>query len=125
MKRIQFDKKRIFVVAGLVLLFFLMVDLNSRLNDLYRLTRERDSMRTEIANLTMTAVGLETQIAFATSEVAVENWAREEGVMVRPGDQLIVPIAPAGATPMPVVVQPPEPVKLKNWQVWWALFFGE
>lgn len=125
MKRIQFDKKRIFVVAGLVLLFFLMVDLNSRLNDLYRLTRERDSMRTEIANLTMTAVGLETQIAFATSEVAVENWAREEGVLVRPGDQLIVPIAPAGATPMPVVVQPPEPVKLKNWQVWWALFFGE
>lgn len=125
MKRIQFDKKRIFVVAGLILLFFLMVDLNSRLNDLYRLTRERDSMRTEIANLTMTAVGLETQIAFATSEVAVENWAREEGVLVRPGDQLIVPIAPAGATPMPVVVQPTEPVKLKNWQVWWALFFGE
>jgi len=125
MKSIQFDKKRIIVVAGLVLLFFLMVDLNSRLNDLYRLTRERDSMRTEIANLTGTAVGLETQIAYATSDVAVEQWAREEGMLVRPGDQLIVPIAPADATPVPVVAPQATQPAMKNWQVWWALFFGE
>jgi cell division protein FtsB len=125
MKSIQFDKKRILIIAGLVLLFFLMVDLNSRLNDLYRLTRERDSMRTEISNLTSTAAGLETQIAFATSELAVEKWAREEGMMVRPGDQLIVPIPPADATPMPVIVQQTEQAPLENWQVWWALFFGK
>lgn len=125
MKSIQFDKKRIMVVAGLVLLFFLMVDLNTRLNDLYRLTRERDSMRTEIANLTATAVGLETQIAFATSDGAVEQWAREEGMLVRPGDQLIVPIAPADATPVPVVAPQATQPAMKNWQVWWALFFGE
>ncbi len=125
MKSIQFDKKRIIVVAGLVLLFFLMVDLNTRLNDLYRLTRERDSMRTEIANLTATAVGLETQIAFATSDGAVEQWAREEGMLVRPGDQLIVPIAPADATPVPVVAPQATQPAMKNWQVWWALFFGE
>ncbi len=125
MKSIQFDKKRIFVVAGLVLLFLLMVDLNTRLSDLYRLTRERDSMRTEIAELTSTAVTLQTQIAFATSDVAVEEWAREEGMMVRPGDQLIVPIAPEDATPMPVVPTQVPQAALKNWQVWWALFFGE
>ena len=125
MKSIQFDKKRILIVAGLVLLFFLMVDLNSRLNDLYRLTRERDLMRDEISGLTGTAAGIETQIAFATSELAVEKWAREEGMLVMPGDQLIVPISPADATPMPVVTPPAEQVKLDNWQVWWALFFGE
>lgn len=125
MKSIQFDKKRIIVVAGLVLLFFLMVDLNTRLNDLYRLTRERDSMRTEIANLTGTAVGLETQIAYATSDGAVEQWAREEGMLVRPGDQLIVPIAPTDATPVPVVAPQATQPAMKNWQVWWALFFGE
>lgn len=125
MKSIQFDKKRILIIAGLVLLFFLMVDLNSRLNDLYRLTRDRDSMRAEISGLTSTAAGIETQIAFATSELAVEKWAREEGMMVMPGDQLIVPISPADATPMPVVTAPTEQVKLENWQVWWALFFGE
>ena len=125
MKSIQFDKKRIIVVAGLVLLFFLMVDLNTRLNDLYRLTRERNSMRTEIANLTGTAVGLETQIAYATSDVAVEQWAREEGMLVRPGDQLIVPIAPADATPVPVVAPQVTQPEMRNWQVWWALFFGE
>lgn len=125
MKSIQFDKKRILIIAGLVLLFFLMVDLNSRLNDLYRLTRDRDSMRAEISGLTSTAASIETQIAFATSELAVEKWAREEGMMVMPGDQLIVPISPADATPMPVVTAPTEQVKLENWQVWWALFFGE
>jgi cell division protein FtsB len=125
MKNIQFDKKRIFVVAGLVLLFFLMMDLNTRLNDLYRLTHERDSMRTEIANLTSTAVGLQTQIAYATSDLAVEEWAREEGKMVQPGDQLIVPISPSDATPMPVISVQATQDDLKNWQVWWALFFGE
>jgi cell division protein FtsB len=125
MKSIQFDKKRILIIAGLVLLFFLMVDLNSRLNDLYRLTRDRDSMRAEISGLTSTAASIETQIAFATSELAVEKWAREEGMMVMPGDQLIVPISPADATPMPVITAPTEQVKLENWQVWWALFFGE
>lgn len=125
MKSIQFDKKRILIIAGLVLLFFLMVDLNSRLNDLYRLTRDRDSMRAEISGLTSTAASIETQIAFATSELAVEKWAREEGMMVMPGDQLIVPISPVDATPMPVVTAPTEQVKLENWQVWWALFFGE
>ncbi|GAP14383.1 hypothetical protein LARV_02152 [Longilinea arvoryzae] len=125
MKSIQFDKKRIIVVAGLALLFLLMIDLNTRLNDLYRLTRERNSMRTEIANLTSTAIGLQTQIAYATSDVAVESWAREEGMMVRPGDQLIVPISPSDATPMPVIAAQPTQSSLKNWQVWWALFFGE
>lgn len=125
MKSIQFDKKRILIVAGLALLFLLMVDLNTRLNDLYRLTRQRDAMRAELAHLTGTAVGLQTQIAYATSEVAVEDWAREEGMLVRPGDQLIVPIPPAGATPMPVVELQPTQAPLKNWQVWWALFFGE
>lgn len=125
MKRIQFDRKRIFVIAGLILVFLLMVDLNSRLNDLYRLTRERDNMRTEIANLTATAVGLQTQIAYATSDVAVEEWAREEGKMVQPGDQLIVPVSPSDATPVPVIVAQPTQTSLKNWQVWWALFFGE
>lgn len=124
MKSIQFDKKRIFVIAGLVLLFLLMVDLNTRLNDLYRLTRERDTMRTEIANLTSTAVGLQTQIAYATSDAAVEDWAREEGKMVQPGDQLIVPVSPSDATPMPVITVQPQQTDLKNWQVWWALFFG-
>lgn len=125
MKRIQFDKKRIIVVAGLALLFLLMIDLNSRLNDLYRLTRERNTMRTEIANLTSTVVGLQTQIAYATSDSAVEEWAREEGMLVQPGDQLIVPIAPSDATPMPVIVPQATESSVNNWEVWWALFFGE
>lgn len=125
MKRIQLDKKRIIVVAGLALLFLLMIDLNSRLNDLYRLTRERNTMRTEIANLTSTVVGLQTQIAYATSDSAVEEWAREEGMLVQPGDQLIVPIAPSDATPMPVIVPQATESSVNNWEVWWALFFGE
>jgi cell division protein FtsB len=112
-------------LAVIVLLFFLVMDLNGRVANLNRLTNERDMAGTEVAQLQSTADALTTQIAYATSEVAVEDWARDKGRMVRPGDVAIVPVAPEGYTPQPVVTVTPTLEPVENWQVWRILFFGK
>lgn len=119
------NKKRIFVVAGVIILFFLVMDLNTRLVSLNRLSNERDEMRTEVAGLQFTTTALTDDISFATSEAAVDIYAREEAHMAQPGDVLIVPIAPPGATPVPIFAPTPTVQPVENGDVWWALFFGD
>jgi cell division protein FtsB len=125
MKGIKFNKKHIIIVAVLILSFLLVMDLNTRLADLNRLTEQRDLESTKVAHLYATQNMLHTQIAYATSEVAVEEWAREKGRLTRPGEVLVVPIPPGEITPGPMVVETPTPEPVSNIEVWRALFFGE
>ena len=120
-----FDVKKIgFVVAG-VIFVFLVMDLNGRLNELSRLSAQKDKAATVVADLNKTLVVLNTQIAYATSEGAVEEWAYEEGHMVHAGENLIVPLQPEGATQVPLAIATPTPIPSSNWDIWMALFAGE
>ncbi|MDT8896750.1 MAG: septum formation initiator family protein [Thermanaerothrix sp.] len=118
-------KPRQFLILGiLVLLFLFLVDLNQRLVQLNRLTQKRDQIQAEVTALQQTIEALGTQKAYATSEAAVEAYARNQANMVKPGENpiILVPLrtAPesAGSNPTPT----PSPVP--PWEVWWALFFG-
>jgi hypothetical protein len=124
-QRIQFDFKKVGFVITAVVLFFLVMNLNNRLNELSRLTAQRNDAEIVVNNLQQTVVVLKTQIGYATSEAAVENWAYEEGHMVRSGENLIIPIEPSGATQAPLVVTTPEPTTVSNWLIWKALFSGK
>jgi len=110
--------KRVFVVVGLVLLVLLVMDFNSRMAELSRLTSQRERMGLQLTGLVETQVYLDTQIVYATSDAAVEAWAREEARWVRQGDYPIIPIAPEGVTPEPVMATTPTPQPLSNWEVW-------
>jgi hypothetical protein len=68
---------------------------------------------------------LETQIAYADSDKAVEEWARTYQRYIQPGDQMIVPVSPQEVTAEFNYVQTPTPSAEDNWQIWWELFFGE
>lgn len=116
--------KQLLVIAGFVVLFFLLMDLNSRLNDLTRLNNQLSEMETEVGGLRITQDELRAQIAFATSEAAVNLYARNSG-MVRDGEKLVVPL-PVG-TPMPdqAFLPTPTPLNVNNRDIWWALFFGD
>jgi len=120
----SFDLKKISLVAVAVVLFFLVMDLNTRLNELSRLTTQRDDAATVVANLESTLQVLQTQQAYAGSEGAVEEWAYNEGHMVRPGEQLIIPLSPPGTTPEPVFVPTPTVEPVENWEIWLALILG-
>lgn len=117
-------RKKIIGVGALVLLVMLMMNINSRLNEYFHLTTTRDELSTEVGYLRQTKIALETQVAYATSDQAVEDWARRDAHMARPGDQVIIPVTPVNQTPEPQIQVTPTPQVVENWEVWWALFFG-
>ncbi len=124
MKRPKINPKQLIIGALIVVVIFLMADFNSRMSELNRLKAQEKRVAGEVTSLVQTQIWLETQIAYATSEAAVEAWAREQGRLAQEGDNPVVPL-PAGdqaqPTPAPLPVSTLEPVE--NWEVWLALFF--
>ena len=125
MKILRLLDKRILIVVGVVVLILLMLDFNSRMADLSRLKNQRDRLSTEEALLVQTEQFLDTRIAYATSNVAVQDYARNDGKMVQPGDFLLVPVSPGGSTPQPTTTPPVSTTVVDNWERWFALFFGQ
>ncbi|RPJ52257.1 MAG: hypothetical protein EHM21_00665 [Chloroflexi bacterium] len=123
MKSVREAWKRIIGLSAVLLLVLLMMNLNSRLAEYFRLSTERDKVSTEVGYFRATKAALETQVAYATSDQAVEDWARDEARMALPGDQVIIPLPPEGQTPQPKTQVTPTPTTVENWEVWWALFF--
>jgi cell division protein FtsB len=125
MKRFPLADRRLLWAGALVILILLMMDFNNRMGEMLRLNDQRKDMSAHMTQLVSTQQSLKERIAYATSDVAVQEWARQEGHMIQPGDVPIVPIGSEGqATPTPSV-QVPTMQAVQNWQVWEALFFGE
>jgi len=123
MRRPNFNLKHALIIAGIAVLAMLVVDFNSRVADLRRQSAQREQVAAELESYTKTAVYLETQVAYATSDEAVVEWAYDEGNMIRPGDHPVVPIPPADSTPAPQPTQKPATEKVSNLEVWLWLFF--
>ncbi len=105
-------------------LVVLLMDFSRRMDELDRLSRQLEAMHQEATAVMETQVALMTQVAYSSSDQAVEQWAYEEGKWVRPGESLVavVPVGEVPSTPEPVASQnETQP----NWRVWWELFFGE
>jgi len=124
MQKLRFLNKRILWVVGLVVLVVLMMDFNNRVSELLRLNAQKDEISTSVFGLQSTEHSLKTQIAYATSGAAVEQWAREEGGLSRPGDFPIVPLSPGGSVQPTPEVAAPTVAAVSNWEVWQILFFG-
>ena len=124
MKKFLTDKRFIIIIAVLVLVLLLM-NFNQRMVLLSKLRSQEKQLEQEKAELVGTQYALQTQIAYANSDEAVEEWAREEGGMIQDGDVPIVLVAPDGyvqptSTPLPMIEDEVEP-----WEIWWELFFGD
>jgi len=125
MKAFLEARRKILAVAVVILLVMVMMNLNSRLSEYFHLDQERDKLSTQVGYLEVTRAALDTRVAYATSDQAVEDWARNEAHMAKPGDIVVVQITPHNQTPAPELVITPTPRMIANWEVWWALFFGE
>ena len=119
------DWRRIAIIAGVLFLVVLIVDFNTRLENLDRLNRQADITRAEATQVALTEVALETQVAFANSDQIVEEDARSEGHMIQEGDHPVSILGDQGE-PTPKKPDPtPVPTPKPNWQLWWELFFGK
>jgi hypothetical protein len=103
--------KPVLIVIGFAVLVLLVIDFNSRMAELRRLTAEKEDVSARVTSLVETQVSLETQVAYATSEAAVYYWAYNFEHLGKEGDVLVVPIQPEGSVPQPTPTQ-----------VWLSLF---
>ena len=122
MKRTWLGWKYALLVIGLIVLTLLIMDFNNRMAELSRLSDKREDVAVDATSLVQTQVQLETQIAYATSDAAVEEWAYEEGHMVREGENLVIPLEYPGYTPEVTIIPTATPVPKSNWQIWVSLF---
>jgi hypothetical protein len=115
--------RNLLIVIGLCLAVVLLVDFNRRMEELNRLTAQLNAVRTEATAVILTQVALAGQVAYATSDVAVEEWAYENK-MVRPGEHPIGVVPGENVTPTPEPILVPLVKEQSNWRIWWELFFG-
>ncbi len=124
MRAVWEARKKIIGLIAILLLVVMMMNLNTRLGEFFRLSTERDKISTEVSQLRATKAALDTLAAYATSDQAVQDWARDDAHLAMPGDKVFIPVTPVGETPVPQVQTTPTQTPVENWQVWWALFFG-
>jgi hypothetical protein len=122
--RILFSLKQLLLIGLIIGFVYMMMDLNSRLSSLFRLTGQLDQVSTEVTYRQATEQALKQQVTFASSDAAVSQRARDER-MGLPGDKLIIPLAGKQPTPEPEIQATPQVQQVVSWQVWRALFFGQ
>jgi len=125
MVNLPINVRRMVVLIGIIVLVFVVLEFNRRLEELNLLNKQNDFVRTQATQAMKTQVALETQVAYAASTQAVEEWARTDGHYIQDGDLPVVPIGQPGAAPIEMSTPIPSPTPMTNWQVWWDLFFGE
>ena len=115
---------RFAILLLLALGALILGDLSQRMADAVRLENDLVLLRTEVASLQEENRHLASEMDRAQSDLFVEEWARREAKMVRPGEMLVVPVPADGdalaTAPSPT---PAEPAPEK-WEIWVALLFG-
>jgi hypothetical protein len=102
MTHLPINVRRVVTLIGILALVFIVLEFNRRMEELNQ-----------------------TQVAYAGSNAAVEEWARTDGHYIQEGDLPVVPLGQAGAPPLAGGTPTPIPTQPANWEVWWNLFFGE
>lgn len=125
MDRFPINARRVAIFFGILVLVLMVMDFNSRVEELNRSKKQAGILGTEVTHVAQTQAALQTQVAYAGSDSAVQDWARTEGHYIQPGDQPVVPIGQPGATPVQNLDPTPTPTPISNWQIWWNLFFGQ
>jgi len=117
--------RRVLVMIGILALVFIVLEFNRRLEELNLLNKQNQFVQAQATQAIQTQAALQTQVAYANSDAAVEEWARTDGHYIKDGDLPVVPVGQAGAAPVEVNTPTPVPTQQSNWEVWRDLFFGE
>jgi hypothetical protein len=125
MSNIPINLRRVAVMIGILALVFIVLEFNRRLEELNMLNRQNQLVQTQATQAIQTQLALQTQVGYAGSNAAVEEWARTDGHYIKDGDLPVVPLGQPGSPPIDANTPTPVPTQPAKWQVWWDLFFGE
>jgi len=112
---------QVLVIIGLVAGLLIMLDFNRRQAEAQRLEADRAVAATEVAQLELEHSALQTQVAYATTDASVVEWAHEQGKLTQSNEVLVVPILPT-PVPSPAAPPPQAPPRRPTWILWWDLF---
>lgn len=116
-------KRHIYILLLILIGVYLIIDLNTRLSTLSFLSNQEATLQADVVNLQATLDTVNDRIDYARSDTAVEEWARQQGLMRQEDDHIIIPLpgtyVPPTATPVPEVIVTPAP----NWAIWKSLIF--
>lgn len=124
----QVSSVQVTFAAILAIGLLLAINFSSRITAGQPLQEAYNRARSEVEALQREQQDLVALRDYVQSDAYVEQWARDEGKMVRPGERLVIPV-PAGlileptpipASPLNIETAPPQP---ETWTVWWSLFF--
>jgi cell division protein FtsB len=113
------------ILVFMVLAILIIGDLNGRMANARRLERESEVLATEVAELATVQADLSTQVAGATSDAHIAEWAHGDAKLVREGEVLVIPVAPPGTMRDFQASEDTRNEPPSNFQVWWALLFGK
>lgn len=123
MERLKAIKRHIYVLIIILLAVYLIIDLNTRLSTLTFLENQESTLQADVINLQGTLDTVNDRINYAGSDTAVEEWARQQGLMRKEGDHVIIPLpgnySTMTPTPFPEIIVTPAP----NWEIWKSLIF--
>lgn len=125
MVNIPISVRRVAVMVGIVMLVFIVLEFNRRLEELNMLNEQNELVRSQVTQSIQTQAALETQVAYAGSNAAVEEWARTDGHYIQDGDLPVVPLGQPGVPPIEASTPVPAPTPMQKWEVWWTLFFEQ
>ena len=116
-------KRHIYVLIIILVAVYLVIDLNTRLSTLSFLENQEATLQADVINLQATLDTVNDRINYARSDTSVEEWARQQGLMRKEDDHVIIPLpgtyVPPTPTPLPEIVVTPAP----NWEIWKSLIF--
>ena len=123
MEKLKSFKRNIYILVLILISIYLIIDLNTRLSTLKFLRNQEATLQADVDNLQSTLDTVNDRIDYARSDTAVEEWARQQGLMRQEGDHVIIPLPgdyqTSTPTPYPEVILTPA----TNWEIWKSLIF--
>lgn len=127
--RLRLSVNRLVILLTVPLILYFGVGLVQQWLEDYRLQVHRDRLLTEQQRLKEQQQQLRDQIGYYQSDAYIEQIAREQLGLVKPGDTAIAVVAPPPVERPPLTepapaAKPPAPDTRPVWQRWWDVFFG-
>ena len=116
-------KRHIYLLIMILVAVYLIIDMNTRLSTLAFLENQEATLQADVVKLQSTLDTVNDRINYANSDTAVDEWARQQGLMRKEDDFVIIPLPGEYETPTPTPYPVPVITPAPNWAIWKSLIF--
>ena len=124
MKPVEGSYKKFIYIVGVLLLTIIVIRFQQRVSKMHQLEDQLALVQAQGTAVVQTQSNLLSQVAYANSDESVKEWAYREGRWYLPYETPIIILADDSTSPSTTSLAIEQVVPVRNWQVWWELFFG-